>query len=110
MGLHAKHNPLDALVHRLLTWLMLGCAATMAAEVWVRGSTLLALAKTLLVFLQGTWFWHVGRILYLGGWGGVCGLCVCVGGGGDCPWVGRRKGGRAVLCTGAGGGSKGPGR
>jgi len=68
MGLHSKHNALDKIVHQLLTGLMIGCTLATGAEVVVQGNIMLALFKTMLVFLQGTWFWHVGRILFLDNW------------------------------------------
>jgi Family of unknown function (DUF716) len=68
MGLHAKHNPLDQLLHVLLTALMVGSSAVCFAEVAYSRSLLLALARPLFVMLQGSWFIEIGRMLFLGEW------------------------------------------
>eukprot|EP00879_Flechtneria_rotunda_P030408 GHRR01033037.1.p1 GENE.GHRR01033037.1~~GHRR01033037.1.p1 ORF type:complete len:330 (+),score=109.70 GHRR01033037.1:93-1082(+) len=64
MGTHAKPNPLDQLVHLLLTWVMVACIVVTAAEVAAPRSLLLAVLRAMLVFFQGTWFWHVGSIMF----------------------------------------------
>lgn len=66
MGMHKKHNPLDSLVHALLTGVMMSCVAVCAAEIAVPHSLLLAVLRCMVVFLQGTWFWHVGAIMFTG--------------------------------------------
>lgn len=70
MGLHMKPNPFDQLVHVLLTWLILGCAVVCAAEIVAPNSLLLALARPLVVMLQGTWFIQIGHMLFQGARGG----------------------------------------
>ncbi|KAF8066382.1 TMEM45B [Scenedesmus sp. PABB004] len=52
MGLHTKPNPLDELVHWLLTHVMLACCVAAAAEVAAPRSLLLAVARCMLVMLQ----------------------------------------------------------
>lgn len=69
MGMHKKPNPLDALVHVLLTGVMIACVVVCAAEIAVPNSLLLALLRCMVVFFQGTWFWHVGAIMFKGEWG-----------------------------------------
>uniref|UniRef100_A0A383W5U1 Transmembrane protein 45B n=1 Tax=Tetradesmus obliquus TaxID=3088 RepID=A0A383W5U1_TETOB len=64
MGMHAKPNELDQLVHTLLTWIMVACIVISAAEIAAPQSLLLALLRGMLVFFQGTWFWHVGAIMF----------------------------------------------
>jgi hypothetical protein len=64
MGMHAKPNELDQLVHSLLTWIMVSCVVTTAAEIAAPRSLLLALMRAMAVFFQGTWFWHVGSIMF----------------------------------------------
>lgn len=66
MGSHAKPNPLDQLVHVMLTWIMISCIVVTAAEIAVPKSLLLALLRGMMVFFQGTWFWHVGSIMFKG--------------------------------------------
>ena len=66
MGMHAKPNELDQLVHTLLTWIMIACIVISAAEIAAPQSLLLALLRGMLVFFQGTWFWHVGAIMFKG--------------------------------------------
>jgi hypothetical protein len=74
MGMHAKPNELDQLVHTLLTWIMIACIVVSAAEIAAPQSLLLALLRAMLVFFQGTWFWHVGAIMFKGEqtWSFVC--------------------------------------
>lgn len=67
MGMHSKPNELDALVHLLLTWIMIACVVVSAAEIAWPQSVLLALLRAMVVFFQGTWFWHVGSIMFRGG-------------------------------------------
>jgi hypothetical protein len=74
MGLHAKHDALDKLVHALLTWVMLACVAVTAAEAAAPRSFLLAALRPAVVMLQGTWFCQVGAILY----GGEFLVCCCL--------------------------------
>ncbi len=66
MGLHSKDNPLDNLLHVLLTSVMIGCVVVCTLEIWVRDSFLLAIARPLMVMFQGTWFIQVGHILFQG--------------------------------------------
>lgn len=70
MGMHSKPNPLDNLVHMLLTGVMVACVVVCAAEIAAPNSLLLALLRPMVVFFQGTWFWHVGAIMF---WG-ECGM------------------------------------
>lgn len=69
MGMHSKPNPLDNLVHVLLTGVMVACVVVCAAEIAAPNSLLLALLRAIVVFFQGTWFWHVGAIMFRGEWG-----------------------------------------
>lgn len=71
MGSHAKPNHLDQLVHVLLTWVMRACVVVTAAEIAAPKSLLLALLRGMVVFFQGTWFWHVGSIMFRGRCGQV---------------------------------------
>ncbi|KAF6263374.1 hypothetical protein COO60DRAFT_459184 [Scenedesmus sp. NREL 46B-D3] len=64
MGMHAKPNELDQLVHTLLTWIMIACIVVSAAEIAAPRSLLLALLRAMLVFFQGTWFWHVDSMAW----------------------------------------------
>lgn len=64
MGMHTKPNPLDALVHHLLTGVMVSCVVVCTAEIAAPNSLLLALLRPMMVFFQGTWFWHVGAIMF----------------------------------------------
>lgn len=64
MGMHSKPNPLDNLVHMLLTGVMVACVVVCAAEIAAPNSLLLALLRPMVVFFQGTWFWHVGAIMF----------------------------------------------
>jgi hypothetical protein len=74
MGMHTKPNALDALVHKLLTGVMISCVAVCGAEIAKPDSLLLALLRPMMVFFQGTWFWHVGSIMFRGEvWGSVFG-------------------------------------
>jgi hypothetical protein len=68
MGMHAKPNPLDALVHKLLTGVMISCVVVCAAEIARPDSLMLAILRPMVVFFQGTWFWHVGAIMFTGKW------------------------------------------
>lgn len=88
MGMHTKPNALDALVHKLLTGVMISCVAVCGAEIAKPDSLLLALLRPMMVFFQGTWFWHVGSIMFRGG---------CVGA--EC----RGLGGVRLACQPAGG-------
>jgi hypothetical protein len=66
MGMHKKPNPLDSLVHVLLTGVMITCVAVCGAEIAKPDSFLLAVLRPMVVFFQGTWFWHVGAIMFRG--------------------------------------------
>lgn len=66
MGMHTKPNPLDALVHKLLTGVMVSCVVVCVAEIARSDSLMLAILRPMVVFFQGTWFWHVGAIMFRG--------------------------------------------
>lgn len=68
MGMHKKPNPLDSLVHVLLTGVMIACVTVCGAEIAKPDSFLLAVLRPMVVFFQGTWFWHVGAIMFRGEW------------------------------------------
>ena len=55
---------LDILLHTLLLYTIIATIMTGIAEVRYRDSVLVALCRTFFVFVQGTWFWQVGWILY----------------------------------------------
>ena len=61
--LHGR-TPLDVLLHTLLLYTIAGCIASCLAEMRWRRSVIAPLARTYFLFLQGTWFWQVGFILY----------------------------------------------
>jgi hypothetical protein len=65
-ALRLQHNPLDQLLHLLLTSLMVCCAVVCLAEAAFPRSLLLALARPLFVMLQGSWFIEVGHMLFQG--------------------------------------------
>ena len=55
---------MDKLIHQLLVYGVWACVATCIVEMRFRSSVAAALARTYCVFLQGTWFWQAGFILY----------------------------------------------
>lgn len=67
MGLHQKHDPMDVLLHSLLTSSMLACALCTAAEAAWRSTPLLTAGRIAGLYLQGWWFLTVARTMYEGG-------------------------------------------
>uniref|UniRef100_T1JB63 CIP2A N-terminal domain-containing protein n=1 Tax=Strigamia maritima TaxID=126957 RepID=T1JB63_STRMM len=61
--LHGRSN-LDLLVHRLLVVAIAGCCFTTTLETFVRDRPIVPLARSFCTLLQGTWFYHIGFILY----------------------------------------------
>ncbi len=61
--LHGRTD-LDVLIHTLLLYAIIANVAAVFIEMKFRKSVLAALARAFFVFLQGTWFWQVGFILY----------------------------------------------
>ena len=55
---------LDVLLHTLLLYTVIAAILAGIAELKYRESVLVALCRTFFVFVQGTWFWQVGWILY----------------------------------------------
>lgn len=59
-----ERSKLGVLLHQILTYtIALNCLAVLA-EIKYRRSILAGLAKSYFLFLQGTWFWQIGFILY----------------------------------------------
>uniref|UniRef100_T1JB64 Transmembrane protein 45B n=1 Tax=Strigamia maritima TaxID=126957 RepID=T1JB64_STRMM len=61
--LHGRSH-LDVLVHTLLVVAIAGCCFTTTLETFVRDQVIVSLARAFCTLLQGTWFYHVGFILY----------------------------------------------
>jgi hypothetical protein len=61
--LHGR-TPLDVLVHTLLVYVLHATVIVCVVEMRYRNNVTVSLTRTFLVFLQGTWFWQVGFILY----------------------------------------------
>ncbi|XP_033731120.1 transmembrane protein 45B-like [Pecten maximus] len=57
-------DPLDVLIHTLLVYTIGANILAVMAEMKWRHSFHIALARTYFIFLQGTWFWQIGFILY----------------------------------------------
>ena len=54
----------DILVHTLLLYTVYGAIISVCLEMCMRENILCVLARGLTTWIQGTWFWHVGFILY----------------------------------------------
>ncbi|ESN99147.1 hypothetical protein HELRODRAFT_95099 [Helobdella robusta] len=61
--LHGR-TKLDVILHTLLLYVVHACVICVLFEVRFRNNVVVALARSFLVLLQGTWFWQVGFILY----------------------------------------------
>ncbi|KAK3097878.1 hypothetical protein FSP39_014077 [Pinctada imbricata] len=61
--LHGR-NELDVLLHTLLIYTIILNMMAICFEIRYRNSLLAALGRAYCFFLQGTWFWQVGFILY----------------------------------------------
>lgn len=61
--LHGR-EPLDVLVHTLLIYTIGANLISVFVEMRYRHNVLAALSKAYFLFVQGTWFWQVGFILY----------------------------------------------
>ncbi|KAI8462463.1 MAG: hypothetical protein J3K34DRAFT_527728 [Monoraphidium minutum] len=66
MGLHAKPQQLDNILHLLLMLAMAAATAVSAAEALFPQSFVLAAARPMVLVLVGTWFVQIGRILFMG--------------------------------------------
>ena len=55
---------IDVLVHTLLLLTVYAAIISIALEMCLRDNILCVLARGISTMLQGTWFWHVGIILY----------------------------------------------
>lgn len=61
--LHGR-TELDILLHTLLLYVVYANVIVVALEMRYRHSISVALARAFTVFLQGTWFWQAGFVLY----------------------------------------------
>ena len=61
--LHGRAD-LDVLLHTLLLYVIYANIISLLIEIKFRKSVISGLARTFFVFVQGTWFWQVGFILY----------------------------------------------
>ncbi|KAF7661145.1 hypothetical protein LDENG_00268380 [Lucifuga dentata] len=61
--LHGR-SMLDVHVHQLLLFAVFGEAFVAFLEVFHRGNIVLELLRCTLTFLQGSWFWQIGFVLY----------------------------------------------
>ncbi|KAL5010582.1 hypothetical protein ScPMuIL_012887 [Solemya velum] len=61
--LHGR-TELDIVIHTLLVYAVVANIVAVLLEIRYRHSVLAALSRTLVLFVQGTWFWQVGFILY----------------------------------------------
>lgn len=57
-------DPLDTLIHTLLVYTIVVNLLVVVAEMKWRNNFHIAIARTYFIFLQGTWFWQIGFILY----------------------------------------------
>ena len=61
--LHGRTD-LDILIHTLLMYVVYACVIACLVEMRYRKSVLAVLARAFFVFIQGTWFWQTGFVLY----------------------------------------------
>ncbi|XP_034036488.1 transmembrane protein 45A [Thalassophryne amazonica] len=61
--LHGRRM-LDVHVHQLLLFAIFGEALVAFLEIFHRGNIILELLRSTLTFLQGSWFWQIGFVLY----------------------------------------------
>jgi len=61
--LHGRTD-MDVLIHTLLLYVVYVNIVVVGLEIRRRNSIVLALARAYSVFLQGTWFWQAGFLLY----------------------------------------------
>jgi len=61
--LHGR-TELDILLHTLLLYVVYANVVVVALEMRYRNSIAVALCRAYIVFLQGTWFWQAGFVLY----------------------------------------------
>ena len=59
-------NMLDTAVHTLLVYSIYGCIIMTLGETILSNHVLPSLGRSFFTILQGTWFWQVGYILYVG--------------------------------------------
>lgn len=57
-------TPLDVLIHTLLVYVIHANVLVCLVELKYRDNVTVTLARSYVVFLQGTWFWQAGFILY----------------------------------------------
>ncbi|XP_041477722.1 transmembrane protein 45B-like [Lytechinus variegatus] len=58
-------SDLDVQLHTMLVVAIFICFLSTSAEVWRPKDTLVELIRILFTLVQGTWFWHVGIVLYI---------------------------------------------
>ncbi|KAI9552099.1 hypothetical protein GHT06_022436 [Daphnia sinensis] len=61
--LHGRSH-MDVMVHMYLFYVIIACVICVALEARYRENVTVALARTYFTFLQGTWFYQIGFILY----------------------------------------------
>ena len=66
LGLHEKHEPLDAFVHKALFYSSLSAAAFSAAEAAWTSTPLFTAGRLASTFLHGAWFMVAAQTLYGG--------------------------------------------
>ena len=57
-------NDLDIHIHLMLVVAIFICFLATLGEVWYKDDQLFYLIRVVFTLLQGTWFWHVGIVLY----------------------------------------------
>ncbi|XP_001187085.3 transmembrane protein 45B-like [Strongylocentrotus purpuratus] len=57
-------SPLEIHLHSMLVFAIFVCFLAAAAEVWSREDILIRLIRILFTLVQGTWFFHLGIVLY----------------------------------------------
>ncbi|XP_060643648.2 transmembrane protein 45B-like [Anolis sagrei] len=62
---HVQNRPmLDQHIHALLLIAIFATSASILLEIFLRDNVILELLRTTLCFVQGTWFWQIGFVLY----------------------------------------------
>lgn len=54
------------IIHKLLVYTIVGCAATILAEGAFPNNPILSLTRAMFVILQGTWFMQIATMMYNG--------------------------------------------
>ncbi|XP_063965642.1 transmembrane protein 45B-like [Lytechinus pictus] len=57
-------SPLDIHLHSMLVFAIFVCFLSAAGEIWNPDDILIRLIRILFTLVQGTWFWHLGIVLY----------------------------------------------